>query len=649
VISILIGRDRSIKLSLAPNQSPALSQEISLMVTHSRRSQIASILMFALLLPMLLPSLAAARAKTQQETNDKNKKEKSAKDEKNTLSKQERKWLEVFKFSKQRYDTNPDFRVDVDEAYRRMQREHSEYAFSINAQDAKGEFVKSDKLKVKAMTTLYENPLAQDYVNRVGQSMVPVNSDKLYAFKIMLNPVPEARSLSTGTIYVSTGLLASIDNEAQLAYVLGHEIAHVEKEHWKDDVLVAEGLEDWNEKNRQQKEKLGLITKVGLNIATMGMANAGNLSGFASTMFVDAAMPTIFKLTMPDAVVGWDRKQEDEADETALRYMLDRKYDPREVPYFYAKLKALSQRDKRAGLGFIASAARLSEREPWLTNMVPLMAGSVSGMLLTGAINLKFQNMQGQLQETMKAMLPKEKESDTGKKLDPTQSAEAREQASQAAVTGQLSARIKELLDAGELIGSSAEFQAVMASIRRDNGIRAFYYDMFFMARENLEESIRIRSNDPFAHYYYGVVLKLTARTLGEKQRALSEFALAVQYDRRKVLPEPYLYRALAMIDSKESHTREIVENLKEYVQLYQRQNAGALPANMDMIYDYMQDAGETSWTATPAMNVSTKNIDPIGVTAPAAQRAVVTPASDPAPAAPVTQPQGKKITTRRQ
>jgi len=617
------------------------------MVIHSRRSQIASIVMFALLLPMLLPCLAAARAKTQQETADKNKKEKPAKDEKNTLSKQERKWLEVFKFSKQRYEVNPDFRLDVDEAYRRMQREHSEYAFSINAQDAKGEFVKSDKYKAKATTTLYENPLAQDYVNRVGQSMVPVGSDKLYAFKIMLNPVPEARSLSTGTIYVSTGLLASIDNEAQLAYVLGHEIAHVEKEHWKDDVLVAEGLEEWNEKNRQQKEKFGLLAKAGINIATMGMASS--FTAFAGGMFADAAMPTILKLAMPDTVVGWDRQQEDQADEVALRYMLDRKYDPREVPNFYAKLKALSQRDKRAGLGFIASAARLSEREPLLTQMIPLMTSSVSGMLFSGAITLNMKNMQNQFRETVNAMLPKEEKKDTGKKLDPTQSADAREQASQAAVTGEHAARIKELLDAGELIGSSAEFQAVMAAIRRDNGIRAFYYDMFYMARENLEESIRIRSNDPFAHYYYGVVLKLTARTLGEKQRALSEFALAVQYDRRKVLAEPYLHRALAMIDSKESHTREIVENLKEYVQLYQRQNAGALPANMDMIYDYMQDAGETSWTATPAMNVSTKNIEPIGVTAPAAQRAVVAPANDPAPAPPVTQPQGKKTTTRRQ
>src|SRR6185503_18838613 len=306
----------------------------------------------------------------------------------------------------------------------------------------------------------------------------------------------------------------------------------------------------------------------------------------------------------------------------------------------------LSQHDKRAGLGFIASAARLSEREPLLTSMIPLMAGSASTMLFYGAMNLNMKNMQDQVQETVKAMLPKEKEADTGKKLDPTANAAGREQASEAAVTGEYAARVKELLDAGELIGSSAEFQSVMAAIRRDNGIRAFYYDMFSMARENLEESIRIRSNDPVAHYYYGVVLKLTARTLGEKQRALNEFALAVQYDRRKVLAEPYLHRALAMIDSRESHTSEIIENLKEYVTLYQRQNAGALPASMDLIYDYMQDAGETSWTAIPAMNVSTKNIDPVVVTSPV-QRTVAATASE-ALAAPSPVAQPKKTTTRR-
>lgn len=622
------------------------------MLSPSRRSQIASIIALVLLMSMFYPSLAAARVRSsalqaqgEQEKNNKQKPEKS-KDEKNTLSKQERQWLEVFHFSKQRYETNPEFRQEVDEGFRRMQREHSEYAFAINTRDPKADHIRLDGEKVRISLTLYDNPLAQDYVNRVGQSLVPVGSEKLYAFKIMLNPIPEARSLSTGTIYVSTGLLASIDNEAQLAYVLGHEIGHVEKEHWKDDVLVAEGAQDWNEKQQQKREKIGLAAKIGLGIATMGAANAGNLDAFAATFFLSAAMPSMLKLAVPSAVVSWDRQQEDQADEAALRYMLDRKYDPREVPKYYAKLKAISLRDKRASLGFVASAARVAEREPFLATMIPLMASSASSTMLFAGVSL---TVQDQVNQTMRALLPPpERKPDTGKALDPTANSIAREQATQAAVTGEHAAKIKQLLESGDLIGSSAEFQSVMAAIRRDNGIRAFHYDMLAMARENLEESIRLRSSDPYAHYYYGKVLKLTARSLGEKQRALEEFALAIQFDKRKVLAEPYLYRALAMIDSRESQTHEIIENLKEYVLLYQRQHVGSLPSNIDLIYDYMQDAGETTWTATPAMNVSTKNIDPIGVTASAqgTSPGVIPVNNQPRPA--VTQPQVRSSGSRR-
>ena len=61
----------------------------------------------------------------------------------------------------------------------------------------------------------------------------------------------------------------------------------------------------------------------------------------------------------------------------------------------------------------------------------------------------------------------------------------------------------------------------------------------------------------------------------------------------------------------------------------------------MDVIYDYMQEVGEMDWAARPALNISTKNIEPIGIqgglTAPAPPQATapvtVTPASvTPAP-----------------
>jgi len=65
----------------------------------------------------------------------------------------------------------------------------------------------------------------------------------------------------------------------------------------------------------------------------------------------------------------------------------------------------------------------------------------------------------------------------------------------------------------------------------------------------------------------------------------------------------------------------EIVSTLKEYVTLYQREHGGVLPPNMEAIYDYMQEAGELSWSAPPVTNISTKNIEPIGVSTPPGAR----------------------------
>lgn len=590
------------------------------MFKHSRYSYLAVFLLVSLIVTILLPTTALARTKSaaksavvSQDKQDKKEKQKdeARKDDKSKLSKQERKYIEIFRFSKNRYDTNPDFREEVDQAYRRMQREHSEHAFLINIRDAADDQVTRSGDRVKVEDTLYDNPLAQDYVNRVGQSLVPQGSNKLYAFKITLNPIPDARSLSTGTVYLSTGLLSSVDNEAQLAYVLGHEIAHVEKEHWKDDVLVANGLDEWNEKQQQKRAVTGLAAKIGLGIVTGGLVNAGNFGAAGATIALDSMVPTIFKLVIPNAVVSWEKQQEDEADQLSLRYMLERKYDPREVPKFYAKLKGTTQRDKRAGLGFMASAARVAEREDFLVPAI-VGLGSPSTMLFYGAVDLSMrQKVKGYIEA---AQPTPESKPDTGKSLDPSRNAEGRGAAAQNTVSGELAAEIQKRLEAGDLVGTSAEFESVMGAIRRDNGIRAYYYDMFQIARDNLEESLKIRSNDPYTHFYYGKVLKLTARTLQEKSRAFGEFVQAIQYDKRKVLAEPYLYRALSMIDNKNPQMKEIVDNLKEYVGIYQREHSGALPPNMDVIYDYMQEAGETAWTATPAINVSTKNIDPIGV-----------------------------------
>jgi predicted Zn-dependent protease len=606
-----------------------------------RRSLLITLLTAALLAAYVPP--AGARQKEEKKKDDKPAAQKAAP----AQSKQEREYQKIKQFSLDRYSKNPDFKDEVDEALRQKQREHSEYAFNINTLDSdEGQIIRTAE-RMRILDTLYDNPLAQDYVNRVGQSLVPSNSNHLYAFKITLNPIPEARSLSTGTIYVSTGLLSKVDNEAQLAYILGHEIGHVERNHWFEDVLVEHGLDDYNDKQQQKRSILGGIANVGTGIVSGGMIRGGNMMGLTAVMLAQFSVPTLMKMAEPNAVVTWDKQQEDEADQLGLQYMLARNYDVREVPKFYASLQNISRRDQRTALGFMANAARISDRVAFL-GAAPI--GGVQTMALVGAINL---NMQQQTEAMIAAATPQpEKPADTGKSMDPTRDAAARGANMQRLIQGAMSDEVRQKLESGQLIGSPAEFLAVMAELKRDNGIRAYYYDMFQVARDNLDESLQIRSNDPAAHFYYGKVLKLTARTPGEKTRALAEFAAAIDLDKRRMLPESYLQRALTLVSGRDqAQTREIISDLKEYVMLYQRQNAGRLPPNMDVIYDYMQDAGEMTWVATPAMNVSTRNIEPIGVAMgsaatrpatpqPAAQPAVSQPpAQNTAPPATKTQP----------
>jgi Zn-dependent protease with chaperone function len=556
-----------------------------------------------------LAANAAARRPARQKEEKKEEKKKEEKGgqaaDKPKLSKQERKYQEIKRFSVELFGKDQEFKNEVEDAYRRKQREHAEYAFDINTRNSLDDQISRDGDKLKIYDALYDNPLAQDYVNRLGQSLVPAGSTKLYAFKITLNPIPEAKSLSTGTVYISTGLLSQIDNEAQLAYILGHEVGHIEKEHWFEDVLVGQGIEPYNEKQAKRRAMWGAL--IGAAAAGVGGLAGGSDAALNSAVIAVSLAPSLLKFVIPNAVSSWDRIQEDEADQLGLKYMLNRNYDPREVPKFYASMQRTTRRDPRVGLGFMGDAERIVER---LVAVNAFLNGNPLGSaMVVGSFDL-----------AERRGAPRTSDNPT-KALNASANAEQRGEAAQKALNTQYGAELKAKLDSGELIGSSAEFEAVMAALKRDNGIRALYFDMFQMARDNLEDSLLIRSNDPHTHFYYGKVLKLTARSAAEKQRALSEFVRAIELDKRRTLPEARLHRAMALIENKESsQVQEIVSTLKEYVSLYQRQNGGQLPPNMDVIYDYMQEAGEVVWSAPPVMNISTKNIDPVAVSGAAAQ-----------------------------
>lgn len=81
---------------------------------------------------------------------------------------------------------------------------------------------------------LYNNQQVQTYVDRIGQELVESaesSRDIPYSFQVVVSDAVNAFATPGGFIYVTTGLLQEADNEAQLASVIAHEIAHINEKH----------------------------------------------------------------------------------------------------------------------------------------------------------------------------------------------------------------------------------------------------------------------------------------------------------------------------------------------------------------------------------------------------------------------------------
>jgi len=394
----------------------------------------------------------------------------------------------------------------------------------------------------------YPNPMLQDYVNKLGQSMVPSGSGQWYAFRIVEDPRPDAWSLSTGSIYVTTGLVAMLDNEAQLAYVLAHEVGHVEHRHAYAQVrgVVLEDLLEV-EKERSAKKKAAILGAVAAGIGGVvggvkgggGGAVFGAALGFGGTALVASI---IERLRVPK-FTDYSATQEADADEFAAHTVLSRGFDVREAPKVFVTLQDSIHRDDRVGMGFhYGQANTLIERREHVQN------------LLTGALKADLdQRSKGGLQT------------------------------------------------------SSPNFSLMMSSLKRDNGALAFTYDLFDEARQNLEEAIAVRSNDPRAHYYLGRVYKQTARNATDEQKAMDHFVQAIQFDTpRSAYPDAHLNHALALMSKNDPGVyAEAANEIKTYVEFYKLNHGGNVPGNMHIMYDYLSLMGENGWSDPPVLNVT--------------------------------------------
>lgn len=180
--------------------------------------------------------------------------------------------------------------------------------YSVDREVALGRQLSAE---VDRSSRILNDPIIAEYANRVAQNIV-LNSDAKVPFTIKVidsNDV-NAFALPGGFLYIHRGLIEAADNEAELAGVIAHEVAHVAARH---------GME------QQSKGQL-------INYASIPLIFVGGLGGYIAQQVAGLAVPLGF--------LKFSRGAEKEADRLGAQYMWKSGYDPQALVTFFEKLQA---------------------------------------------------------------------------------------------------------------------------------------------------------------------------------------------------------------------------------------------------------------------------------------------------------------------
>jgi predicted Zn-dependent protease len=156
--------------------------------------------------------------------------------------------------------------------------------------------------------SVYDNPAVQSYVNALGQRLAAQShrANLQWHFTVLDSPEINAFALPGGYVYVTRGIMAYMESEADLAGVMGHEIGHVTARHGAQRATS------------QQKAGLGVFAAniLGLVLESQGVSGAGQMAGQVS------------QTVAAGFIASYGREQELQADGLGAEYLARNHYDP---------------------------------------------------------------------------------------------------------------------------------------------------------------------------------------------------------------------------------------------------------------------------------------------------------------------------------
>jgi beta-barrel assembly-enhancing protease len=171
--------------------------------------------------------------------------------------------------------------------------------------------------EVERQAKIVDDPVVAEYVNRLGQNLVRNSDAKVpFTIKVLDSEEVNAFALPGGFFFVNSGLILKADNEAELAGVMAHEIAHVAARHG----------------TRQATR--GQIAQIAMIAASIAIPYGW--TGYAIRQGAGLVIPMGF--------LSFSRTFESEADMLGVEYMYKTGYDPVAFVDFFEKIQSLERK-----------------------------------------------------------------------------------------------------------------------------------------------------------------------------------------------------------------------------------------------------------------------------------------------------------------